>query len=252
MTQLSVAEAARLLGVSVSRVHQRIGAGTLPAERIGRQWVVLSTDIHALRESSSGRPLSWRSAWTIVADSVTRDPGSETTISSWAAAWLDRREPTERRRARIRLDRLLDTRGTLDDETARSVAAVLRRALGNRASRRLLRAATVDLEDLRHDPRCRPAGLSHPESGLASGDVAEFYVPAGDYDGVVRDFLLEEAATTGNTIAHVVEDVLVTDTRGEIFGVPLILAADLAEHDDPRAANRSVEVLASLTRAVTS
>lgn len=35
---ISVAEAAELLGVTASAVRQRLGAGTLPGRRIGRDW----------------------------------------------------------------------------------------------------------------------------------------------------------------------------------------------------------------------
>ncbi len=37
---MSVAQSAERLGVSVSRIHQRIADGSLVAERIGAQWVI--------------------------------------------------------------------------------------------------------------------------------------------------------------------------------------------------------------------
>lgn len=40
MARVSVAEAARRLGVGVPRIHQRIADGSLRAERLGSQWVV--------------------------------------------------------------------------------------------------------------------------------------------------------------------------------------------------------------------
>ena len=68
MAHVSVAEAARRLGVGVPRIHRRIAAGSLRAERIGSQWVV--DELSLLRAGEyrePGRPLSARSAWAIIA-----------------------------------------------------------------------------------------------------------------------------------------------------------------------------------------
>lgn len=40
MAKVSVAEAAKRLGVGVPRIHQRIVDGSLRAERIGSQWAI--------------------------------------------------------------------------------------------------------------------------------------------------------------------------------------------------------------------
>ena len=65
---MSVPEAAALLGVHRNRVLQLIHAGELPAERLGKQWVVRQTDLD--RRLRAGirrhRPLSPRSAWALL------------------------------------------------------------------------------------------------------------------------------------------------------------------------------------------
>lgn len=249
--RLSIADAARLLGVSVGRVHQRIQDGSLPAERVGYQWHVHSRDVTRLRGPSPGRPFSWRSAWSVVALSVELDPSlEESPIAGWAAEWLAARDATERRRARHRLDQLLDLPERLGDDAAHSSVDLLRRTLANRAERRRLRAAPMDLDDLRQDERCLPAGLSHPGSGLASGNMTEFYVAASDFEALTDDYLLEWDRANGNVVAHVVSDA-VSSTAGALpLGAPMLLAADLAEHDDPRAGYRATEVLAALAGRV--
>lgn len=46
---ISVAQAAELLGVTPSAVRQRLAAGTLPGRRVGRDWRLPRADIEALR-----------------------------------------------------------------------------------------------------------------------------------------------------------------------------------------------------------
>lgn len=247
--RLSVGEAARLLGVSVGRVHQRIQDGSLPAERVGNQWHVHSRDVTPLQSSRPGRPLSWRSAWTVVALSVELDASLQgSPIADWAAEWLGSRDATERRRASVRLGQLLDVPERLDDDAARASVDLLRRTFANRAERRRLRAAPMDLDDLRQDQRIVAAGLSHPWSGLAAGDVTEFYVLASDFDAVITDYLLEEVRTNENVIAHLASDAFTSSLEVQPFRAPILLAADLAERDDPRAAHRAAEVLSALAR----
>ena len=54
---ISVAEAARRLGVGVPRIHQRIADGSLRAERIGSQWVIDEALLPSVLEPSrAGRP----------------------------------------------------------------------------------------------------------------------------------------------------------------------------------------------------
>jgi excisionase family DNA binding protein len=232
MGQVSVSEAARRLGVGVSRVHQRIADGSLPAVRVGSQWILDEAALPAAAESSKpGRPLSRRSAWALVA--VSQDRAAPEPLA-----------PAERTRARKRLSCLLASSsvGEPSEAEVHMVALLLRSWLRNRAERHLYRASPRDLPDLRADNRVVLSGLSHPGSGIASGDVVEGYVSADDVGAVMDDYLLSTVPVgkDANVVLHVVS-VISFDVAGDI--APLLLAADLAEHRGPREELRAVEIV---------
>lgn len=56
MSLISTKEASEKLGVSVLRVQQLIWAKRLPAERIGRDYVINETDLRLVKERKNGRP----------------------------------------------------------------------------------------------------------------------------------------------------------------------------------------------------
>jgi excisionase family DNA binding protein len=240
MGQVSVSEAAKRLGVGVSRVHQRIADGSLPAVRIGSQWILDEAALSAAADSSRpGRPLSRRSAWALVA------------VSQPDPAALEALAPAERSRARKRLDCLLASspvRGESSEAEVHMVALLLRSWLRNRAERHLYRASPRDLPDLREDNRVVLSGLSHPGSGIASGNVVEGYVSADDVRAVMDDYLLSSVPVDkdANVVLHVVS-VISLDVMGDI--APLLLAADLAEHRGPREESRAVEILKAVAAA---
>ncbi len=53
---LSVIEAAEKLGVSRWRVNQFINEGRLPAQKIGRSYVIKESDLHLVEDRPTGRP----------------------------------------------------------------------------------------------------------------------------------------------------------------------------------------------------
>jgi excisionase family DNA binding protein len=217
--QISVAQAARRLGVSVSRIHQRIADGSLGAVRVGSQWVIDEASLLPLEEAKSpGRPLSLRSIWGLLALSLSE----EDVLAAFA--------PVELSRNRDRLRRLL---------TEPDPAPLLRLWFRNRADRRRYRASPRDLPGLRTDTCLTPAGLSHPDSHMQANDLVEAYVPLARVDAVVDDHLLSPATTDRDTnvILHVA-----ASTFDDLSG-PLLLAADLADHRRPREEARAAELL---------
>ena len=54
---LSVMEAAEELDVSRWRVNQLINGGRLPAQKIGRSYIIKKGDLELVRERKVGRPL---------------------------------------------------------------------------------------------------------------------------------------------------------------------------------------------------
>jgi excisionase family DNA binding protein len=230
MPAVSVAQAAQRLGVSVPRIHQRIADGSLVAERIGSQWVVDERSLLRVQERSKpGRPHSARSAWAVIAVSEKdRDrmrPGG----------------PAASARARMQLKRLLEPAEmpASGEEAVGDLAVSLRSMFRNRARRQLLRAAPADLADLRADDRWALL-VDLGAGGIASADI-DGYLGESDVDGVVRDYLLVEAASDANVVLHVIPDVQYPYPESR-----LRLAADLAEHRGPREEARAAELMHEL------
>jgi excisionase family DNA binding protein len=235
--QLSVAEVAQRLGVSVPRVHQRITDGSLPAVRIGSQWVIEEALLPVVSDlRTPGRRLSRRSAWALV-----------------AASRLDRKAmpglaSTERTRAGARLQRLVtaaSSQGTSGEVDVKPLASLLRSWMRNRAERRLFRASPRDLPDLRDDGRVRLSGLNHALSRIASGDLVEGYLTLANLSTIVDDYVL--TPLTAGSAANVVLHVTSEPVPGALLDAALLLAADLAEYGTPREEARAVELLRSIS-----
>jgi excisionase family DNA binding protein len=56
MKLLSTPEAADALGVTVARVQQLIWDGRLPAQKVGRDYVIQENDLEKVRNRPTGRP----------------------------------------------------------------------------------------------------------------------------------------------------------------------------------------------------
>jgi excisionase family DNA binding protein len=56
MRLLSTLEVATALGVTVARVQQLIWAGRLPAQKVGRDYVIYEDDLKLVKERKTGRP----------------------------------------------------------------------------------------------------------------------------------------------------------------------------------------------------
>jgi excisionase family DNA binding protein len=54
--RLTVKQAASELGVSVPRIHQLIQEERLPAEKLGRDWIIESGDLEKVKDRPTGRP----------------------------------------------------------------------------------------------------------------------------------------------------------------------------------------------------
>lgn len=233
--RVSVAEAAQILGVHPQRVHQRIRQGSLPAEKVGNQWVIEMSDLRRVRHQvGPGRPLSAKSAWDLLA--VAAD--------DQVAAGLS---PSARSRARSRLRDLLLVQAS--SAGLGEVSARLAHALRNRAERVLFVASNRDLPDVREDVRVHLSGVSLPESNM-SGGVVEGYVSSRDVGGLVEDYLLSPADhSRANVIFHVVASEAPHSAMAaldEVARSPLALAADLAEYDGDREKNEAIRLLADL------
>ena len=229
---LSVAEAAKVLGVHPQRIHQRIRDGSLPAEKVGHQWAVEMNDLRRVEHHAGpGRPLSAKSAWDLLAVAAGDHDAS-------------RLSPSARSRARSRLRSLLAQASSAELDKA---AALIKNALRNRAKRVLLAASPRDLPDLFDDARIHLSGVSLPASNMSVGSVAEGYVSSNDVDGLVEHYLLSPAGQSrANVILHVVPPWADHPAMDDVAHSPLALAADLAEHDGAREKNEAIRALADL------
>lgn len=259
MSKLSVPEAAELLGVSPIRVRQRIDEGSLVAEKIGGRWLVDLSVIpqHKLRGRPVRPDLIWDAVRRVdVAEELKQDghPISEALRFVYADASSPRGDSvlapdlilpdgsvvefkvsrSSRRRA---LQRLLDVAS--QREGARIEA--LLRWLGGRAERRLFRIAAPDFAELRVDDRILPSGLSHVRSGMQDPRVIEGYVAADDLSDVVSDYWLDPPGVDArpNVFLHVAPG-----RPDEVS--PLMLAADLFEHEGPRERGRAHQLVEEL------
>jgi len=56
MKLLSANDAAKILGVHHSRVRVLIREGRLPAQKVGRTWIILEKDLEKVKDRKPGRP----------------------------------------------------------------------------------------------------------------------------------------------------------------------------------------------------
>ena len=81
--------------------------------------------------------------------------------------------------------------------------------------------------------------MSDPRAGLSAADLAEGWVSAADLDGFCRDHLLLPTATAPSVVVHVTPTTVTVPDP-----VPLLLlAADLADHHQPRPTARARDLI---------
>jgi excisionase family DNA binding protein len=56
MKHLTTSQAAAKLGLSISRIQQFIREGRLPAEKVGRDWLIREEDLKLVENRKPGRP----------------------------------------------------------------------------------------------------------------------------------------------------------------------------------------------------
>lgn len=215
---LGVAGAASELGVSPRRVRQMLADGILAGEQVGRAWVIDSEQLHrvALRRPPVGRPWSPASAWAVLALADGEEP---------------ERSPVERSRARRRLA------GGLEGVAGRLAA---------RSDPRWFYSHPGLLNRLREAPKVVRAGVSASADqgvGLVVEGGFEGYVRAGEMDGIVERFGLDDQAARPNVLLRVVDDAAWPFQPGQSAAGRAVVAVDLLESDDPRARRAGVELL---------
>lgn len=217
MNVISTAEAAKRLDVNRSRVHQLIGLGRLPAQKVGNQWIVDADGVERLRrqDRQAGRPYAARNAWALLALAAGREPD-----------WIS---TTEQKRLR----RVLDSH-RLEDLVPR----LSRRAevAGWYVHPSLLHALVEDAQTV-------VGGASAVES-LVDERLIEVYVPASAVSRIASDYHVDEDADRPNVICRVVDGPWPFEV-GQQVADSVVAAVDLLElDDDPRRVRVARDLLA--------
>jgi len=217
MQPLSVQESAERLGVNERRVRQLIELGRLPAQKVGRQWIVDSQDIAQMlaADRKAGRPYASRNAWALLVLAGGREP-----------AWLSSSE-------RMRLGNVLESQG---------IAELLPR-LSRRSEVLEWYVHPSLLERLSADGRTVVGGAGAVESPIDEY-LLEVYIPSSATHQIEAEFFVLSGTDRPNVIARLVHGPWPFDP-GQNFADPLVAAADLLERaSDPRCARIAEQLIA--------
>ena len=217
MSEVGVSEVAKMLGVSPVRVRQLIDAGSLRARQVSGSWLI---DIASVPNAPrrGGRPMSPRMAWGLVE-----------AVEGRRAPWLS---PKDVLRLKHMRDRLM---ADPDPEL------LLKAALVERAVRYELSCPEPD--GLHSDPRVVLSGISDPRSRMSAANQVEAYVHVDHHRELLSEHLLVvSSGRRANVILHV------SEVRPSVPVPLLLLAADLADHDQPRELGRARELIAQALR----
>ena len=233
MVDLSVAEAAQVLGVSARRVRALVESGHLPGRQVGGRWLLPSGAVDRRQEvrREGGRPLSPASAWNMLAVLS----GAEDSLADLPAP------ARSRARSRARDLRRLD-----------QIAGKWPSSLASRAHNGRFYGHPSVLEDLLADPRIVRSGISAAvdyDAGIVVAASAEGYVRSGDLDDVRSDYALnpDVGQAQANVLLHIVHDEQAADWFfGRQVAPMAVVAADLAERDAPRDRDAGLKLAARL------
>jgi excisionase family DNA binding protein len=223
----SVSDVAKELGLSERRVRALIESGQLPAQRVGRSWLVSREAVERSRRSERrhGRPLGAANSWALLALLAGEKP-----------AWV-RPDVLSRLRRYAR-----------DPEWLLNVL----RHSESRAKVRSLWLAHDDLPKLNEYPLVRsglsaPRALSQLDVLPRSSEPLDAYASKDVAREIVKRFAPEEDVGDPNVIIRVPELPWVLGNEGE---APLSVgAADLLDHDDPRVRRAGSDALRKLALA---
>jgi excisionase family DNA binding protein len=188
---LSVAEAASVLGVSDGRVRKLLRDGALPGRHVGRAWVVPAEAVADMagRQLGAGRPLAPRRAWALV-----------DMLDGGQAAWLG---PVARSQVRAQIRHLEG-----GDQGA------WRAALRGREDRLAVsghRSAIARLAETKDVWLAGPAAARRANADVVVPDpIPEFYISAERWELLRVQLILHPA--TGRPAAYVWGSPRWTDT----------------------------------------
>jgi hypothetical protein len=219
---LTVAQAAKRLGISARRVNHLVGTGDLRSSQLGAITVIPVADVERRRSlrPSDGRRLTASNAWGVLALASGERP-----------PWL---APD----TRYRLSRLLVKHGVV----------TLRARLVDRGERHGFRAHPSVLRDLRDDRALMLSGVTAAAElrlGLLAGDTVDAYVDERALATVMARYGLRESHEP-NVILRAVPSFMPSWPPSHVAPRAAV-ALDLIEDDDPRSRQVGMELLGRLT-----
>jgi excisionase family DNA binding protein len=227
----SVEEAARRLDVVPQRVRALIAAGRLPAQRVGKGYVLDAAEVEqfARQPRPRGRPLSAANAWALLAV-LARLPDK----GSFAGRPI---------RSQHRIESLLEQKGQV-------VAAALRSSQP-RAVSHGWRVLPSDVDRLADDVRLVKSGLSADAKRIdvryqRGRDGIDAYVSQEHLHELDRE--LQPIKSSGNVNVRLRVPEGSQWVLDEAVAPLAVVAADLLDHDDPRVARAARGALERLAQ----
>lgn len=217
---LSVKEAAEALGVGPQRVRALVGAGRLPARRLGRAWAIARRDLDVARSRRGGRPLAAANAWALLA-----------LLDGFRADWID---PAVRSRLKNRA----------------SDRSWVEAALRHSEPRSTVHQWRVLVPDLKRIAGAFPlvrSGLSADDIGIdvvQVGEALDAYVEGPAVSSIRRMVRPLEDSEEANLILRVPSESWVLRRRDR--APSSVVAADLLDHLDPRVSRAARRLLREL------
>lgn len=219
---LTVAQAAKRLGISARRVNHLVASGDLRSSPLGAITVIPVADVERRRSlrPGDGRRLTPSNAWGVLALASGERP-------SWLAP-----------DTRYRLGRLLARQGLL----------ALRARLVERGAARGFHAHPSLLDGMRDDEALMVSGATAAAElrlGLLAGETVDAYVDERALPTVVARYRLRESQEPNVTL-RVVPAFLPSWPPSHVAPSAAV-ALDLVEDDDPRSRQVGLELLGRLT-----
>ncbi|MGQ0624902.1 MAG: helix-turn-helix domain-containing protein [Sporichthyaceae bacterium] len=225
-SDLSISEAAELMGVDRSRVEQLLRSGRLAGRRAGRLWLVDERSVAAARvhPSSAGRPMAPARAWGLL-----------DLLAGGDAPWLS---SVARSQVRARLDKLTGADADAWRALMRARSDVLRVRTHPSTLGRLLEGLG------RHAVR---AGVARAvEFGADIVDLEptpEIYVPSGQWLAAARRWQVHPAVADSNLTVRLPRGLW---PFGSAELPVAAVAVDLLESTQPRSVASGLEMLRQL------
>lgn len=221
---LSVRETAELLGVTPIAVRRRIDAGSLPARKYGRQWLLDRADVErsARQGSKAGRVMSAPMAWSVLL-LASGEPEQAAVLAG-------------RDRYRSRVQAWLNQHSLVKDA----------QSLRGRAVSESFDVHPSELGRLVARDDVLSTGASSGQiAGLIGGpEIAECYAPARSRPKLISEHGMEpgNGAALIRWVPDDVWDLLLSPGRDAAPRAAVLL--DLLESDDPRARREAARALA--------